>query len=322
MRASREASGLLSSLIWIWGSPRSGSTWLLKLLGTPLDPDPEAPLGFHEPDGAAPPYDVMPIDETFISNHLAPALADPRRVEGRWLPGTINNLLQGKPTYVFSDEYREVWSAALRSFVEARIRGPIDRAAAAGVEFVPDPTVVIKETNGTHAADLLMGALPESRLLLLIRDPRDVVDSLLHAYQPGGFFARNQGRVFADKRQRRDGLLWAARLWACNTDVALRAIEAHPPELSLTVRYEDLLADPPHKLHEIQRWAGLDRGLEQAQQAAEQHSFSRLPADKRGPLTRNRAARPGLWRENLSRREQSQVNEICGPLIDRFGYEL
>jgi hypothetical protein len=318
-----ELSSLESRIVWIWGSPRSGSTWLLQLLADPLDPDPEDQLGFRLPEALpSAGVDAIPVDETFISNHLAPALGDPRIVEGRWVPGTINNLLAPKPTYAFSDEYREVWEPAARQFILIRLEGALARARAAGVELDPAFRMVIKETNGSHAADIVMRVLPASRILLLIRDGRDVVDSLLSAYQPGGFMANKQGRAFTTEDERANGLRWAARLWACNTDMTLKAIESHPPELVRIVRYEDLLDSGVGELESVFSWLELRRQRKWIEALLEKRSFKRIPKKQTGPLTRNRSATPGLWRDNLSAEEQGVVNEICWPLLERFGYEL
>ena len=318
-----DPDGLEARLVWIWGSPRSGGTWLLRLLGHPLDPDPDSALGYTPPaEQPRSALDTLPVDETFISNHLAPALADPRIVDGRWTPGSLNNLLSSRPAYVFSDEYAEIWEPAAKTLALTRLRGVLARGREARIPFTDDPLVVIKETNGSHAADIVMRIMSQSRMLLLIRDARDVVDSLLHAYQPGGFFAAKQGREFKDADERTEGLEWAARLWACNTDMTLKAIEAHDPRLTRTVRYEDLLADTAGELGGLLEWLELPRAPGHADELAERYSFSSVPDELKGPLTRNRAARPGLWRENLSEAEQDRVNEICGPLLERFGYEL
>lgn len=321
--AGPDPEALHSQLLWIWGSPRSGSTWLLQLLAHPLNPDPERPLGFKPPQqdlGRA--FDSVPIDETFFSNHLAPALADPRLHDGRWTAGTINNLLAPKPAYFYSDEYADVWQPAMRELALRRIGAVLDRAREAGVELTKAPLVPIKETNGSHAADLVMGVLPRSRMLLLLRDGRDVVDSLLHALQPGGFMAVKQGKAISTPEERAEGLRWAARLWACNTDVTLRAMEAHDPERCLTLRYEDLLGDPAGEMAGVYAWAGLKRDRAWIEQVVERRSFKRLPKEATGPKTRNRSAKPGRWRENLSPEEQSVVTEICGPLLERFGYDV
>lgn len=314
-------AALEARLTWIWGSPRSGSTWLLKMLADPLQPDPETALGFRPPDGEEGPFDVVPVDESFISNHLAPALADPRRIDGTWVPGTLNNYLAAnKPAYALSHEYRDVWMPEARRFALVRLQGVLDRAAATRVPLTERPHVAIKETNGSHAADLVMSLLPRSRIVLLIRDGRDVVDSLLDAYKPGSFLANNQRQSFGTPAERAERLRWAGRLWACNTDMTLRAMAAHDPALCRTVRYEDLLADPAGELRDLYRWIGLDRSGERVTRMAAAHSFECLPESEKGPRTRNRAARPGLWREKLSDEEQRVLAEIFGDRLERFGY--
>ena len=315
-------SELESRLTWIWGTPRSGSTWLLKLLAHPLDPDPENALGYRPPRGDRGPFDVMPIDESFLSNHLAPSLDDPRPVGDELLPATLNNYLSSnKPAYVFSREYEDVWRPEARRFGLVRIRGTIQRSENAGIAFAGTPHVVIKETNGAHAADLVMSLLPRSRQILLIRDGRDVVDSLVAAYQPGAFLANNQGQSFGTPERRATRLRWAAELWACNIDASIRAIDAHDPGLCTVVRYEDLLADTAGELERLFDWVELPRSPEWIADTVAAQSFGAIPDSDKGPLTRNRAARPGLWRENLSDAEQAVVAEILGGRLARFGYE-
>ena len=179
---------------------------------------------------------------------------------------------------------------------------------------------MIKETNGSHAADLVMRVIPASRLLLLIRDGRDVVDSLLHAYQPGGFMANKQGRSFATPEQRAEGLGWAARLWACNTDMTLKAMESHPAELTRVVRYEDLLADTVGQVKGLYDWLGLERG--RLARAARRGALVLAPPEGAdGPDDAQPLRPPGPLAREPERRGAAQVNEICGPLLERFGYE-
>jgi hypothetical protein len=46
---------------------------------------------------------------------------------------------------------------------------------------------MIKEPNGSVGAPLLTEVLPESRMILLVRDPGDVISSLLDAAREGGW---------------------------------------------------------------------------------------------------------------------------------------
>ena len=90
-------------LAWIFGSSRSGSTWLLRMLSQ-LDR-------------------VVPIDDPHLGHHL-----------GVWRPiplawatskespklGTLADFKRQKRDYLFSDHYREHWMPALRDLIEAR----------------------------------------------------------------------------------------------------------------------------------------------------------------------------------------------------------
>src|SRR3712207_9028664 len=51
----------------------------------------------------------------------------------------------------------------------------------------PDDLLVVKEPGGGVGAPFLMEALPESRMILLVRDPRDVVSSSLDATREGSW---------------------------------------------------------------------------------------------------------------------------------------
>lgn len=64
----------------------------------------------------------------------------------------------------------EVWLNQIKSFVLGSAEGIFPKA-------VRDTTLIIKETDVSIGAPLLMKALPESRMIFLIRDPGDVVAS-------------------------------------------------------------------------------------------------------------------------------------------------
>src|SRR5215208_5769288 len=76
-----DLSGFESRLTWILGSPRSGSTWLLRLLVHPWRLDSRSNLGrsdigFHGggPFGRRAGPSVVPIDESYFPRHLTPFL--------------------------------------------------------------------------------------------------------------------------------------------------------------------------------------------------------------------------------------------------------
>jgi hypothetical protein len=320
--ADARAGDLEPRLTWIWGSPRSGSSWLLRLLAYPLRPHMYKSLGFMPPyaDATVPPQ-VLPVEELSFANHLAPWTNEVKEVYGKWLPATTINFSEGRPSYLLAKEYEGAWRPPMRSLLLERMRAVERRARGALPGMDPQPLIVLKETPASHGADRVMALFPESRALLLIRDPRDVVDSLMHAFARGGFMANAFGVSYDTEDERLEGVRWAARHWAMSFDVSEMALAAHDPARGRTVRYEDLRDDPEGELAGVLAWMGLERTPAQVAEAVAANSFERLPADQRGEGKRNRSAQPGRWRENLSASELDEVYAIVGERLERLGYE-
>lgn len=306
-----------SSTTWIWGSPRSGSSWLLELLCHPARVERHEQLGFlPAQEGAS--IDVIPADEPGFGHHLAPFDGAPVAFYEEWHPGSIINGSEGRPTYILSKEHADTWKPWMRGLILARL-GMVRRAAAANRLASPNAAIVVKETPSGHAADRVMDLLPRSRAILLTRDPRDVVDSLMHALRPGGFIARQFGVAYGDD-EREAGITWAARTWAMSMDVAKHATAGHDPALVRTVRYEDLRSNPAESLRGLRAWLGAPVDESQAAATVVELSFESLADDKKGALKRNRSATPGAWRGNLSPAEAHLVTEIAGDRLERYGY--
>jgi hypothetical protein len=126
---------------------------------------------------------VIPINEPYISHHVSPALGESAII-------TLHSYRRDAPDYFLSDRYAEAWRAPLRTLVLARLAAQAD--AISERHSLRDPLAVIKEPNGSLGADLVMSLFPRSRLILLLRDGRDVVDSMLDAQAPGAWLATLQ----------------------------------------------------------------------------------------------------------------------------------
>jgi hypothetical protein len=295
------SNGFESRLLWIFGSPRSGSTWVLHLLGS------------HSA--------VVPVDEPLIGLYLSPFLSDSPGWSAEELDSSNFSLrrVQGdRPDQFFAREFAHVWRPALGRLVRERL-------LAHALRYQPEARlsrsiVAIKEPNGSQSADLIMESLPRSRLLFLLRDGRDVVDSDLAAVLKGSWATKTfPGALGIDEADRRDYIQQSAKKWLWRTEVVQEAFEAHEGPKRL-LRYEDLLADPEARLRELFAWLELE--IEESQTAAivERRSFARLPEEQRGPKTFYRAATPGSWRENLSAEERGLLAEILGPKLSELGY--
>jgi hypothetical protein len=198
------------------------------------------------------------------------------------IPRTLNRVTEYVPSYAFSTAYADVWRPEARRLTLVRLNAVLERARANGLSL-PDepPLLVIKEVNGSHGADLVMPLFPRSRMIFVVRDGRDVLDS----NSPGGWLLkRNWGRdrlgIAEGRREfvRETSLQWTARMNACR-----RAYEAHDSALRLEVRYEDLLADTAARLGELERWLGLPSGPKRMKSIAAKHAFDAVPEWGAGP---------------------------------------
>jgi hypothetical protein len=317
-----DATRFESRLAWILGAPRTGSTWVLRMLIHPWILARGTASGMRAPlprrRRRLP--DVVPVDETYLMHHLAPLR--PLAGEPVEQPPTdafvVNGDRRADPGYFFSDEYETAWRPELRRLTLARLHAQSQRAARE--HGLTDPLVLIKEPNGSHAAELLMSLLPRSRMIFLLRDGRDVIDSLLDARAaegwigPGNMDLSEPGERLAYVRRQ-------ARLWLNSTDAVQSAYAAHPAELRRTVRYEDLLAHTLETLRPLAEWLGLGPDDATLGEAVATNAFESIPGRLKGPGTPRRAATPGLWRENLTAAEQEAMLAIIGPKLRELGYE-
>ncbi len=285
-----------SRLAWIFGSSRSGSTWLLRMLS--------------ELDG------VVPIDDPHLGHHLGVWRPIPLAWAACDDPPELTTLLDVKaeePGYFFAERHRDAWWQPLRELIWARFEA---EAPAAPVETSSRQVFVVKEP-GSHAAPLLTELFPTSKLIFLLRDGRDVVDSWLDAYSEGSWAI--PGGAFPVAPEGRPALIrWLSAVWAYRSRAVRAAFESHAPEDRVLIRYEDLRGDTEHCLERVCATLGLNP--ERAPEVVARHRFEQVPSVARGPRRAVRRATPGGWRQNLTAEEQAALQEALAVALSEFGY--
>jgi hypothetical protein len=282
-------------LVWMLGSPRTGSTWLMQL--------------FAEMPG------IAVIDESYVPLHLVPI--DHTVPNGEYF---ADGQRADDPHYFFAKRYLSELRPELRALV---MRGLVRQLRELGQPTDPQ-WIVIKEPNGSHASDSVMSLFPESRLLFLVRDGRDVIDSLIDA-----MLARDswwqQSQVSDEPRIVNERLAFIrhhASLWLQRTTSTQRAFEATPDPLRMQVGYEALLSDTTGGFRRMLEWLGIEAEHDVVQAAVEKRAFSAIPPEQKGPGKRARSATPGQWRERLRPGEIELVEKIMGPKLAELGYEV
>ena len=226
--------------VWILGTPRSGSTWVLSMLA-------KAPR-------------VVPIDELGIGSHLGVFTVD---VLGTPAPSTekayelFYDARRKDENYFFADRYASTWRHRLRSLILSRLRAQVIEARRP--VRVRERIAVVKEPNGTQSAGMLLGALPRSRVLALVRDGRDVVDSIVDAMRPESWLTSSLagGRTLREE-ERLDFVMLQGRRWVGRTRALLDALAQHDRRRQQLLRYEDLRADTRSAMRGVYSWLGIE----------------------------------------------------------------
>lgn len=271
------------NIIWILGSPRTGSTWLSRILRR---------LHGH-----------ILWDEPFYGVFLA------------FRDNLANSGRSDYKNFILNDGYREVWLPHLRKLF-------LDVCKARFPSITPKHYLVVKEPNGSMSAPLIMAAFPESKLVFLTRDGRDVIASLLDARKKEWYPYENfeaslaeatmQGGRFEFPRHESEEefVEQLARNYLLNTRAVNEAYEKHPDGSKARIYYEDLREKPFEQILEMYRNLGIGVNRERLQESIEEHSWKNIPEDRKGAGKFFRKAKPGSWREDLTPEQAEIVNRI------------
>jgi hypothetical protein len=269
-------------MVWIFGSGRSGSTWLRSMMGELED------AGVWE----------EPMVGRLFGEFYSRAPKDNLR----------------SADFVMGDPIRRGWIRSVRNFV-------LDGALYSNPRLGSGEYLIIKEPNGSVGAPLLMEALPESRMILLVRDPRDVVASVLDAATEGGWlYESRKGKTNASRKTARRPNAFVrerANVYRRGVESAWRAYDAHKGPKVL-VRYEDLRADTMNEMRRIYAVLGIAVEDEDLRRAVEKHSWENVPDREKGRGKFYRRGTSGGWKEDLTPRQVEVVEKTTASLLERF----
>ena len=271
------------NVVWIFCSNRSGSTWLSSMMGEIED---------HEV------WNEPLVGKLFGDLYYVGAAGH-----------------QKVKHYILGDYYRGSWLDSIQAFVLSEAGARFPTVAERGY-------LIIKEPNGSIGAPLLAEAMPASRVIFLLRDPRDVAASGLDAARKGSWQYENA----ADRGWKREALadnqpdVWVRRRaqnYVRHAGKAKDAYEAHKGPKAL-VRYEELRDDTLGTMERLYSTLGIEIGGEDLVRAVEKHAWENIPEKEKGQGKFYRKATPGGWREDLTPDQVAIVEQVSAPLLKEF----
>jgi len=283
---SDEGESILEkNLVWILGSPRSGTSWLaLELLS----------------------YNTISINEMHFTDHFGIGLV----IQNRFI--RIFDMRKNQPDYFFSDKYNEIWKFYLRKLILQRIYAQIKNLSK---------KIIIKEPEADGgSADLISEFLPSARLIILLRDGRDILDSIRGARQKGSFMVKSKEVTVLTQSQRLQFIDTRAKKWIALVESLMKAYHNHSKNLCILVKYEDLRKNTFDEVKKIYKFLEIDISEKELVKIVEKFTFENLPDEVKGKGKFHRAASPGLWKENFDEEEKELMEKIMGPTLRKLGY--
>jgi hypothetical protein len=174
----------------------------------------------------------------------------------------------------------------------------------------PNARFAVEKHNPNMIPALLWELYPGAKEILLVRDPRDVLTSILAFNEKRGStgFARDRVETDADYAR----LLARAFVHLAQTWQARRE-QAH------LVRYEDLLTTPEDVLREAFDYVGIDASAATVQRVVRE--ASKPDSNLAFHMTsEDPAASIGRWERDLPEDLQALCSEEFGPALAEFGY--
>jgi hypothetical protein len=173
---------------------------------------------------------------------------------------------------------------------------------------------VEKSPEHVYHARAIVRRFPGARIVHIVRDPRDVVTSILHTPW-----------AIPHARSRHARIVAGAVLWELMTREGLRVLaDSFLSSGVLGVRYETLVGMPAAELQRIAAFLRVPDDAESVEawlsRAAHVEANSLIEPELRGIGT----SPVGRWRDrrHLSERELALVQYLVAPTLERAGYEL
>jgi len=307
-------------ILTILGAPRSGTTWLAKM----LDSHPDV-LYRHEPDW-------LLLEETRHVFATAAAEEEYRQaIRAHFYDLAGNNRLKSSGSLPrFQKSYRSGVTDLLHAGFTYALRGA-DKATGGQLNLrnvrVPDlfdprayPNlhVVVKSVSFQLRARQLAEALPGSRVLFIVRDPYGQVASMLRGAALGKFERPVNLETMANTEQAHRYGLTVARLenmsaveryswhWAIYNEMTYDDIEGLADVC--TVRYDTLCQEPAAQARRVLAFAGLNWNP-QTEAFIERSTRASL-ADGYYQVFKDPAATLNRWRTQLDIHDQARIHNV------------
>ena len=193
---------LEKNLVWIFGLHRSGTSWLSKNLLS---------------------YQTHRWDEPGIGSFLGISPEVGPKVRNIYRH-------QHRKNYFFQYDYKDTWLFYLKKLILARIYSEFKDTSK---------KIIVKEPNGSMGSDIISESLPLSKIIIVQRDPRDIIDSIVDGMKEGGWRSKFIGYSLTSEN-RLSFIENEANTIVKTWEILWKTYKNHSEKLRYLVKYEEL----------------------------------------------------------------------------------
>jgi len=284
-----EESILEKNFVWLFGSGRSGTTWLATQLLT---------------------HKTNVINESRIGRHLGYLFGSPNNLQSEF------ELERQRKDYFFSIESKNIWEFYLRKLILNRIFSQFQEI---------HKVTILKEPSGNDIGfSIIAEIFPNSKIIMLLRDGRDILDSQIDAatygVRKGGWLEKTGHVKSLSPENRLPFIKHRAYYWVRVMEKMIKTYENHSPDLRLKIRYEDLLINTIPEVQKIYDFLEIPIEKDELDKLVDKSSFEKIPSNKKGKGKIARSAKPGSWKVNFNDEERKVMERIMGLTLKKLRY--
>ena len=276
-------------LFFVSGAPKSGTTWLQRI----LDAHPEV---------------VCSGEGHFVEQIVRPLVKLKADFNAK-LAMDAERVFEGKPYY---EPLSDADVAPLARALILQVMGKRTKGQ--------DPKALGDKTpRYTHGLASLSSLFPKARFVNIVRHPYDVAVSMLHhAFRFG-----HEDALVLGTETHHTMVGNSSNAWLHAQNYVHEFRKANPGRL-LQIRYEDLQADGPEVMGKVFRFLSVSDKAEVVEAALSESSFEKLSGRKPGeenPRSFFRKGVVGDWQGRLDDEALRIIGERCGDLMKREGFD-
>jgi hypothetical protein len=287
---SRIIEAVLSrQIFFICGAPKSGTTWLQRL----LDAHPQ----------------IMCAGEGHFTDKIAQPLAQLFQEYNRHYQLVTDRVYQGKPYYRPLGKESYVYPIVAIACLTMAQRGINNHTRCVG-DKTPRYCLFL---------DMLRELFPGAKFLHIIRDGRDTAVSVLHHANRAGI---QDVLVQGSERYYRQ-IVSAAQAWNQNVRNAMQ-FGRRESKIYIDTRYEALLNDTESEVKRILSFLDVDDSDNMVQNCIEAASFIKWSGREQGDEEKNSFFRKGIagdWQNHFDHKAQEVFRKETGGLLGELGYD-